>query len=336
MTLIELLVVIACISILLALLTPAVQAAREAARRLACVNKLKQIGLALQNYATSCGALPPAGWASTTAADEDIQLDHSMKSRLLEFMDQGTLYNAINFSLPVNPYQSGGDYYGNVTACSTKVAAFLCPSDPDRETWPMANLSGVDFNVASTNYPNNMGVTPTYTGMVENGPTYFLNRSDWSRSSVGFADMMDGTSQTAMFSEFLRYAGAGQDPSSPGNRLRVIFKIDWETETGTPRGDSQVCQAADSLQGDYKGEYWAQHDPGRGGGYFHTNPPNTKSCNGGWFPYGWVSASSLHPGGVNVLFIDGSVRFIKNSVNYQTWLALGTIAGGEVISTDQY
>ncbi len=200
----------------------------------------------------------------------------------------------------------------------------------------MANLGGFDYNVASTNYPNNMGVTPTYTGLVENGPSYFLNANSWSRTVLGLADVLDGTAQTAMFSEFLRSAGVAEDPGSSGNRLRAVFKIDWETETGTPRGDSAVCQGAVELQGDYKGEYWAQHDPGRGGGYFHTNPPNAKSCNGGWYPYGWVGASSLHAGGVNVLFLDGSVRFIKDSVDYDTWLAVGTIAGSELIASDSY
>jgi prepilin-type processing-associated H-X9-DG protein len=259
-----------------------------------------------------------------------------MKSRLLGLLEQQSLFDAINFSLPVDPYQGLAVYLDNVSACSTRIAAFLCPSDTEAGAWPFANLAGVDFNIAPTNYPNNMGVTPTYTGMVENGPAYFLNRSDWSRGALGVADVTDGTSQTAMFSEYLKYAGVGQDPLSPGNRLRTIFRIDWETQTGTPRGDSLACQAANSIQGDYKGEYWAQHDPGRGGGYFHTNPPNSKSCNGGYFAYGWVGASSLHPGGVNVLFVDGSVHFIKDSIDYQTWLALGTIAGGEIISSDRY
>jgi prepilin-type processing-associated H-X9-DG protein/prepilin-type N-terminal cleavage/methylation domain-containing protein len=335
LTLIELVVVIACTSILLALSAPAVQAAREAARRVACTTNLRQIGLALQGYVNCYGALPPAGWDWETAPPPGPRLDHSMKARLLGFIDQEPLFDAINFSLPVDPYQRAGVYLDNVTACSTRVAAFLCPSDAEPAAWPFANLAGVDFDVASTNYPNNMGVTPTYTGLVENGPAYFLNPSRWSRGVIGIADVTDGTSQAAMFSEYLKSAGAGRDPLAAGNRLRTVFWIDWATKNGTPGGDSLACQAADLIQGDYKGEYWAQHDPGRGGGYFHTNPPNTKSCNGGYVPYGWVGVSSLHPGGVNVLFLDGSVHFIKDDIDYRTWLALGTIAGGEIIGTDR-
>jgi prepilin-type processing-associated H-X9-DG protein len=114
----------------------------------------------------------------------------------------------------------------------------------------------------------------------------------------------------------------------------MTFSISWNTKTGTLWGDSPVCQQATTFQFDNKGELWSHHHPARGGGYFHTNPPNTKSCNGGYYPTGWVTASSFHPGGVNVLFLDGSVKFIKNSINYQAWTGIGTMAGGEVISAD--
>jgi prepilin-type N-terminal cleavage/methylation domain-containing protein len=105
MTLIELLVVVACISILLALLIPAAQAAREAARRLGCMNNLKQVGLAIGGYGTSNGVLPPAGWAPMPTSVEESVMDHSMKTRLLGYMEERTLYDGINFSLPMNPYQ---------------------------------------------------------------------------------------------------------------------------------------------------------------------------------------------------------------------------------------
>jgi prepilin-type processing-associated H-X9-DG protein len=107
---------------------------------------------------------------------------------------------------------------------------------------------------------------------------------------------------------------------------------------------SQVClQTANLRISGYKGEYWHLDDPGRGGWYAHTMPPNTKSCrcwNGGFpLPYDTdkesiMAASSSHPGGVNVLFMDGSVRFVKSSVNYQTWLAIGSMSQGETVSSD--
>jgi len=197
-------------------------------------------------------------------------------------------------------------------------------------------VGGVEFSAGSTNYPNNLGVTPTYTDNVLNGPAYILGSSDRSLPLIRLATIRDGTSHTAMFSEYVQGDAREARSGGSGNPLRISFAIPWMTKTGTPWGDSQICQQSDQPRGHYKGEFWAHHDPGRGGGYFHTNPPNTKSCNGGWFPYGWVTASSFHNCGVNVLLLDGSVKFVSQSVDYSTWLALGTIAGGEVHSVSEF
>ncbi len=333
-TLIELTATLATLGVAASLLLPAVVAGREAARQARCSGHLRQIGLAVHAYIATHNALPPSGSDTDRLGSGETPVDHSMKARLLAFLDQARLFNAINFSQPINPYEgSEAPYFANVTVTATPMEVFVCPADTGADIGEaFAGLRGTEFEAASTNYPNNLGVTPTYTGNVLNGPAYFLGCRDRSLPLVTLATVRDGAAQTAVFSEYVRGDAKGAAPGVAANRLRVSFSIPWSTRTGTPRGDSLACQASVEARGHYKGEFWAHHDPGRGGGYFHTNPPNTKSCNGGWFPYGWVTASSFHPGGVHVLFLDGAVRFVSQGVNYSTWLALGTMAGDEVAS----
>ncbi|MDR3635639.1 MAG: DUF1559 domain-containing protein [Isosphaeraceae bacterium] len=333
-TLIELLAVLAIMGTVVSLVIPAVLSAREAARRAQCANNLKQIGLAVHTYIAAHDALPPAASDTDHLEPGAPPVDHSMKARLLGFLEQQPLFNALNFSQPINPYAGPGTpYLANVTVTSTALGLFLCPSDAGADVSEVfADVGSVEFTAASTNYPNNLGVTPTYTDNILNGPAYILGSRDRSLPLVRLATVRDGTSQTAMFSEYVQGDAKEARSGTSGNLLRISFAIPWMTRTGTPRGDSEACQQSDLPRGHYKGEFWAHHDPGRGGGYFHTNPPNTKSCNGGWFPYGWVTASSFHPGGVNVLLLDGSVKFVAQGIDYPTWLALGTIAGGELPS----
>src|SRR3954466_560279 len=146
-TLIELLVVIAIIAVLIALLLPAVQAAREAARRAQCVNNLKQMGLAVMNYADVNGALPPS-------AEDTLAVDFGMKSRMLAFMEQTTLFNAINFTRSWN--QAAGE---NSTVFRTSVNTFLCPSDG-----VFSNFTRNGVPVAGNNYGNNIGTTLSFNG----------------------------------------------------------------------------------------------------------------------------------------------------------------------------
>lgn len=332
-TLLELLMSILLIAVFVALLLPALQSAREAARRTRCANNLKQIGLAIHGYVDAFGVLPPSGADVLNRNPLIPPTDHSMKARLLGFGDQSPLYHTMNFSVPVNPYQLRGTFFENATVCATRISHFLCPSDVNPGVSAVfATLGGSDFSIASANYPNNMGVTPTYSGRVLNGPAYLLASGRHGAIALGLADVSDGASSTAMFGEFVKTGGEGEDPGTIQGQLGTTFYVPWRTETGTPLGDSRTCQKATRVQGHYKGEFWAHHDLGRGGGYFHTNPPNSKSCNGGFFRYGWVGASSFHPGGVNVLFLDGSARFIKDGVDYRAWLAIGTIAGSEIVT----
>jgi len=345
-TLIELLVVIAIIAVLIALLLPAVQAAREAARRSQCINNLKQIGLAVHNYESSNQILPPSG---STCSDQR----YSMKARLLPYMEATAIASAFNFSIGPYTWQTGslsnvGDCFGgtatysyalgqavNATAGSSTIATFLCPSDGNPGNAGTNTVGLTIFARPVTNYPNNGGTERRYTNSKLNGPSWYLGNDGNVGVRVTLAAITDGTSNTAMFSEWVKGRNGQNFPG-----LNAL----WTATTGLGanataadpnKADSLACQSSTTLAWDYKGEYWDQQDAGRGGTYQHINPPNTKSCDyGGWGYDGRISASSNHSGGVNVLMLDGTVHFIKSAINYQVWRAIGTRDLGEVVSAD--
>src|SRR4051812_37261118 len=189
-TLIELLVVIAIIAVLIALLLPAVQAAREAARRSQCVNNLKQLGLAIQNYIDVHGTFPPTGSAVGNAATAASTNDFSMKMRILPNLEQQNLYNGWNQAFGYNIAQNG-------TASAVKVNTFLCPSDPTVVARGMSNFPNHDFG--DCNYGNNIGICLTLNGNNFDGPAYVLGTS--YGGVVTPASIADGMSNTAIFSE---------------------------------------------------------------------------------------------------------------------------------------
>jgi prepilin-type N-terminal cleavage/methylation domain-containing protein/prepilin-type processing-associated H-X9-DG protein len=331
-TLIELLVVIAIIGVLIGLLLPAVQSAREAARRSQCTNNLKQLGLALHNYVSTNESLPPGGEVNSnpyagvwTAGPQNF----CMKARLLPFMEQGPIYNAINFN--VSAIWNGNQYVIdgiaiNSTARRNKIATFLCPSDPNTP-------GGGDPQVYCSNYANNQGLNRYNNSWYSNGPTYFQGDDGGLNKLRTFASITDGLSNTAMFSEWVK----GQGSNTRGG-LNMTYS--GPGVTGIPQGDpdanyklSMACNASNNFSWDFKGEIWIMDDSGRGGGYYHITGPNRKSCDLGRYD-SLIGASSNHPGGVNVCMLDGSVKFIKSSINIRTWHALATIDYGEVISAD--
>jgi prepilin-type N-terminal cleavage/methylation domain-containing protein/prepilin-type processing-associated H-X9-DG protein len=354
-TLIELLVVIAIIAVLIALLLPAVQAAREAARRSQCVNNLKQIGLAMMNYESTNGALPPHGNNQPPPAGTTSN-DFSMKVRILPFLEQQPVFNALNQSFDFNDAT-------NATAGSTTIRAYLCPSDSNNIQRVGSSYNGRDFG--DTNYYNNLGTLLSLNGGTFDGPAYIMGSA--YGGTVTLARIADGTSNTAIFSENLMGNSSNgtfpvSGPGAPGNGSIWIMST---TVTATTPANPNLGSLAANLQYltqtycmsstkystfSTQGFAWASSGNGEGGGYSHVNTPNLKNCWGsnqdsvspnapGGNQYQWgsmITAKSNHPGGVNMGFLDGSVRFIKNSVNPGTYGALGTMGGGEVISSDSY
>jgi prepilin-type N-terminal cleavage/methylation domain-containing protein/prepilin-type processing-associated H-X9-DG protein len=370
-TLIELLVVIAIIAVLIALLLPAVQAAREAARRSQCTNNLKQLGLGIHNYHQAVGVFP-LGVAqyytpTNTGYNWDSWSGHAM---MLSQLEQSTMYNAINFSLGNNMPNSYG-YYANSTVTGQRVAVFLCPSDPnagytsvirsaDGRT-DMLDLSYVGSAGTTTSSPNNSAYTNPWLTMGSTGIFWWLK-------SYGIQSVTDGTSNTVAFSEALvsNNGGANNLASTaysryPGNSMTGIAGAGGEAGCTTgaaqmydanqnPAGvlaGLQACTAAFNAQtgmNNCRGIFWEVGSLGMT--MFNTiATPNSQlypwgdcRCTGGGYPNDatFANANSMHPGGVNVGMADGSVRFVKNSINQYTWWSLGTKANGEVISSDSY
>ena len=305
-TLIELLVVIAIIGVLIGLLLPAVQAAREAARRAQCVNNLKQIGLAIHNYHDRVGAMPGAELAQNVTG-------FSALSHLLPGLEQGNLYSALNFSLPNSDP-------ANTTVANTTVSAFICPSD--------VNNTALAQVGAQTNYMADMGSWIVW--MSATGPNTGLlppNGVFYGNSATRFADVTDGLSNTAFFSERI-LADANNAVVSP------IADVFFNPAAPTTLDDAvNSCKALDITNLGYQfplfmGAPWVngQHVT------LHVTGPNTRSC--GFFAAlrAIMPPSSRHSGGVNVLIGDGSVKFIKDGISLPTWRALGTRAGSEIIN----
>jgi prepilin-type N-terminal cleavage/methylation domain-containing protein/prepilin-type processing-associated H-X9-DG protein len=324
-TLIELLITIGVIGLLMALLLPAVQAAREAARRGQCANNLKQIGIAFQSYCVDWNAFPPVNLQTGTNRDGPYFVHvHSPWARVLPRLEQGPLFDSINFAWV--PTQAEA-IVANETAMTTRVALFLCPSDnePPVEGYGRANYRvnhGPTHRFAPTNlYPQSW-----------NGPFT-------CRLVLGPAAFTDGTSNTIGVSE--RLQGDWTRGISGGGDY-LLARID---ESTVHNSDDAVAACAALPPGTDQesrgGESWflsGLHFTG----YNHCAPPNprTPDCafddaredilnrimRDGVFP-----ARSAHPGGVHVVFMDGSVRFMEDAVSLPIWRAFATRSGGEVI-----
>jgi prepilin-type N-terminal cleavage/methylation domain-containing protein/prepilin-type processing-associated H-X9-DG protein len=321
-TLIELLVVIAIIAVLIALLLPAVQSAREAARRAQCVNNLKQIGLAMANYESSLSCLPMSMGLDSPGFGYPEPASYSGLSMLLPFMEQTVVFSSLNYSIVrLDP--------GNNTAMATAVSSFLCPSDPQQQMLPVGQ--------AGENYRPNSGTTIDYVwgwsdpwGFNTSLPPF--NGPCYPGSKTRMAEITDGTSNTAGWSEM----GLGDMSNAIATEKTDQF---WtQTYPSLPNDAISQCQSFLvsnlSYQGlSTSGVPWIEGSTSAM--YNHVNVPDKRSC---IFPPGRImnTANSYHPGGVNVAFCDGSVRFIKDSVALATWRALGSRNGGEVISSDSY
>ena len=318
-TLVELLVVIAIIGILVGLLLPAVQAAREAARRMSCSNNLRQMGLALHNYHDTFRSFPAAGFYSRNVASDPW----SLQARILPQLEQANLQGLIDWRFPYG-------LQGQVAR--TRVPVYLCPSEIKDEVRPSPKSHDPSFAYYPLNYAVNMGEWFIYDPRTRRGGTGLV----YPNSKTRMANVSDGTSNTLAFAEvkawnpYLRDSGNPSAPSLPPSTAGALvsFGGNFKSNSGhTEWVDGRVHQT----------------------GFTTTFTPNTRvlyEANGlvhdidftsrregktvTETTYAAVTSRSYHTGGVNVGLVDGSVRFLTDSVDQTVWIALGTRAGGEV------
>jgi prepilin-type N-terminal cleavage/methylation domain-containing protein/prepilin-type processing-associated H-X9-DG protein len=309
-TLIELLVVVAIIAVLIGLLLPAVQKVREAAMRAKCTNNLHQIGLAMHNFETTNGRFPVGGLSSPISAGGAAS-NASALIQLLPYVEQANLYNLADFN------QSMQAAANDPKVTTQEVSFFLCPSDPE---------GAKIVNYGRCNYLASIGASATAsnTNPATGGAFHRPPTSNVPNSAVGWriADISDGTTNTAAYSEVKRGPMSGTTPADllvyPVNP--IVDAVPTGCDTTDPTGTFKYAG----------GEYfraavlWTAF-------YTHTVTPNNKTynyCVDSSLLRGHIGARSYHSGGVNLLLCDGSVRFVHDGVDPVTWARIGSRGDG--------
>jgi len=324
-TLIELLVVIAIIAILVALLLPAVQQAREAARRSQCKNNLKQLGLAIHNYADVNTFIPPGASIDLSVSSTGNNGSWGVHGRILPYLEQGNLYNDVNLSV-------GWDFQAAIDGI--KIPVYACPSDPNSDQ--ARDPGGGKVTLFPTNYGFNYGtwfVFDPATGSGGDGAIY-------PNASLAWSAFTDGTSNTLLAAEvkawtpYRRNGGPGSTavPNTISAALAVVASGAQDKNTGhTEWPDGRVHHTG----------FTTTMNPntfmpytGGGGAAVDTDYNSWqegKNGTAGSPSYAIITSRSFHTGIVNVLLADGSVRSISENIALSTWRALGTRSGGEII-----
>jgi prepilin-type N-terminal cleavage/methylation domain-containing protein/prepilin-type processing-associated H-X9-DG protein len=374
-TLIELLVVIAIIAILIALLLPAIQAARETARRSQCTNNLKQLGLSVMNYESINQCLPLSSLYPCPAVNPLSGIDPcwgfgaSPIVSLLQFIEQGTIYNAYNVQMGIYgayPPATNGPitWWANTTVFNMQLAILLCPSDTRLLRQPLnnyvANIGG-PFLLNGYNGPF-VPLNP-YSNFIGNGIyTPVVYPMSGNTGTIGLSGVSDGTSNTALWSEAVTgtnlpvYTGSGVDNEKRGY-FASGFATSWNSLIRTPVAVTQflaTCRAIPAgrlaitpITGtSLRGTSWQMSMPyyANYAVYNHVGSPNSRQCSNIPLPgdlvgldvFGTSPPTSLHAGGVNVGMCDGSVRFIRESLNLYTWWSIGTRAGNEALNSNSF
>lgn len=363
-TLVELLVVIAIIGILVALLLPAVQAAREAARRAQCINNLKQITLAMHTYASSNRDTFPisTGWSLGfhNATGAGIYGGYSDKVGLMPYVERTAEYNNIipvawggpGASIPGGIYDA---YWwgGNPQSFSGRIPSFNCPSQPNELANKRGNFTYAINHGTSHEPPHRQTGTRQTSGEWggHNGVACYVDDQfyDWwnhpNQKARRFATIQDGTSQTIAYSEFVLQngnltTGVGFGPA-PNFKALEPKKIRAQVYTWAGGSSTEqirlACLQTTGLSGrnDMRGRSYSWSFMGNGAAYSGNMLPNERSCHsyeGDWMGSNLMAANSEHPGGVNVGMCDASVRFVTDTVSQDVWWGSHTIAGGENVS----
>lgn len=349
-TLIELLVVIAIIAVLIGLLLPAVQKVREAANRMSCQNNMKQIGLAMHAFEGTNSRIP--GYEAINGVGNSGNF--SVLAQMLPFVEQDNLRNMLDFKIPMQIGCCPGDLTPAFRdPAATVIRMFRCPSDGAKDVFEVTTgtrggATGRIDRYAGTNYHINTG-TSVGTLYDTRLPTDGIA---WVNSRVRFADILDGTSNTAAFSESLfgLPLQTVNKPITDYERKRSYMNVTctWISSAVPPAtpgltqgyvvpSDPNVFEAYTQANGLARG--WAGqrgagwiHGPEYWTAYNHYHLPNSTIPDMGTCGAGVFGARSEHTGGVNVLLCDGSVKFVQNGINLATWRGLSTRMGGEILT----